>query len=1060
MNSSTQELPSNLPELSIDAVVRSIGVSSGRPLLLFLGAGASMSSGMPTASQCIWEWKRQIFLTNNPGLEEQFSELSLLSVRERIQAWLDRQRRFPRNGDPDEYGFFIEDCFARGDDRRAFFERWVKASNPHAGYVLLAQLAKAGLVSSVWTTNFDGLAARAAAAAGVTPIEIGIDCQHRLYRAAGQNELACISLHGDYRYDQLKNTSTEISNQEAALRAALVTALRTHRVLVCGYSGRDASVMAAFQEAYSQNAADRSPLFWTEYGDAQPAKAVVDLLSATGGGDPHAFHVPGVSFDDLMRRLALHVVDGEARTRIAQIVNRYRTEPVDQRTAYSLPSLPVTGLVKSNALPLTPPGELIQFDLHKWPDPGTVWSTLRETGDKYGFVAAPFRGKVYAFATPDQVIGAFGSNINGSLERVSVNDEDLRYEDGTAVQLIRRATVLALSKNAGCRSDGDACVWDNELWNKETVGGVVWRVHDAVLLQIRTLGSKLALVLKPTLYVSDPTGQAAPKEIERAIKVKVLGYQHNKEFNEATEKWRKRLLSKRDTAVRFPDVDGGMTFLISPSPIFARVTDERADTIKLNAVQERIASQIGIQIPEPQLVFARAAGPGKATDIHPVRGLVTNRPFDSNLSDHGIASTLRLGVIAPKKDVRRVYEYLKGLQAAIDPSKHDIDYLPRFPGFSSAFKCALEIPEPGHPAFVDLPEPTDDSPHSSRLLGSQISAAISALKAAQAPNVTVIYIPQRWHALRGFNLDNEQFDLHDFVKSAAIPIGCATQFLEEDTLNNPQQCRVRWWLSLASYVKAMRTPWALTSLDKDSAFVGLGFSVRQKTGNKGHVVLGCSHLYSPNGQGLQFRLTKIENPILRRDNPFMSFEDARRLGESIRQLFFEAHLRLPKRVVIHKQTPYLKEERAGLQAGLEGVECVELLQVFVDDSLRYVASKPNQHGGFDIHNYPIRRGTTLIVDDHTSLLWVHGASTALNPRLTYYQGKRRIPAPLVVRRHAGTSDLMLIAEEILGLSKMNFNSFDLYGQLPATIETSRRVARIGSLLDRYTDRSYDYRLFM
>ncbi|WP_174464471.1 hypothetical protein [Paraburkholderia ferrariae] len=54
---------------------------------------------------------------------------------------------------------------------------------------------------------------------------------------------------------------------------------------------------------------------------------------------------------------------------------------------------------------------------------------------------------------------------------------------------------------------------------------------------------------------------------------------------------------------------------------------------------------------------------------------------------------------------------------------------------------------------------------------------------------------------------------------------------------------------------------------------------------------------------------------------------------------------------------------------------------------------------------------------------------------------------------------MTLAEEVLGFSKMNFNGFDLYGQLPATIETSRRVAGIGALLDRFADRSYDYRLF-
>src|SRR5258708_1467503 len=82
--------------LSLDAFVRSIGVRRAAPLALFLGAGASTSSGLPSAQTCIWEWKRQIFLTNNPGLEEQFAELSLDGVRRRIQQWLDRQGIYPK----------------------------------------------------------------------------------------------------------------------------------------------------------------------------------------------------------------------------------------------------------------------------------------------------------------------------------------------------------------------------------------------------------------------------------------------------------------------------------------------------------------------------------------------------------------------------------------------------------------------------------------------------------------------------------------------------------------------------------------------------------------------------------------------------------------------------------------------------------------------------------------------------------------------------------------------------------------------------------------------------
>src|SRR5207237_894645 len=64
--------------LSLDAFVRSIGVQRS-PFEFFLGAGASTTSGIPSAEMCIWEWKRQIFLTNNPGLEDQFAASTRLS---------------------------------------------------------------------------------------------------------------------------------------------------------------------------------------------------------------------------------------------------------------------------------------------------------------------------------------------------------------------------------------------------------------------------------------------------------------------------------------------------------------------------------------------------------------------------------------------------------------------------------------------------------------------------------------------------------------------------------------------------------------------------------------------------------------------------------------------------------------------------------------------------------------------------------------------------------------------------------------------------------------------
>src|SRR5439155_11368065 len=89
----------------------------------------------------------------------------------------------------------------------------------------------------------------------------------------------------------------------------------------------------------------------------------------------------------------------------------------------------------------------------------------------------------------------------------------------------------------------------------------------------------------------------------------------------------------------------------------------------------------------------------------------------------------------------------------------------------------------------------------------------------------IVFIPTRWIKWRTFETESERFDLHNFVKAFCVPQGIATQFLEESTLHDNLQWRIRGWLSLAVYVKSMRTPWVLESLDNDSAYVGLGMSL-------------------------------------------------------------------------------------------------------------------------------------------------------------------------------------------------------------------------------------------
>lgn len=70
------------------------------------------------------------------------------------------------------------------------------------------------------------------------------------------------------------------------------------------------------------------------------------------------------------------------------------------------------------------------------------------------------------------------------------------------------------------------------------------------------------------------------------------------------------------------------------------------------------------------------------------------------------------------------------------------------------------------------------------------------------------------------------------------------------------------------------------------------------------IVLGCSHIYNAKGQGLRYKLSKVEQPQFDgKKNPYLTYEEAFKFGITIRELFVKSMDKLPRRVVIHKRTP-------------------------------------------------------------------------------------------------------------------------------------------------------------
>jgi len=1033
--------------LSLDAFVRSLAVNRGRPVCFLLGAGASISSGMPSAERCIWEWKKEIFVTNNSTLREAVGELSLPGTKQRIQRWLDQRGNYPAAGHPDEYSFYAKECYPTGQDRRVFFQSYVAKAKPHIGYRLLPLLAKASLVRSVWTTNFDGLVPRASAAADLICIEIGVDTPHRAVRPQAEGELRAISMHGDYRYDNLKNTGAELQQQEAALRKELLHELQDYDLVVLGYSGRDASIMDVFREAYAGTSPCR--LFWCGFG-SDVSSPVEDLIVTARAAGKDAFYISTEGFDDLISRLALCQLEGELLISAKALLDA-AAEPAGVPAAFTVPENPATALVKSNAYPLTFPSHALKLELEIPPGENRRhWLDDRLPPEK-GALVSMDEGAL-AFADSAEIQKAFGAALRSSPVAAAISEEDLAT-DGRIRSLFRRALVQSVASRIGAMTDGSRRLWEAAPNRDHTLANIKYRVHRAVSIRLESIGGKPHVALMPEVVVTTLDGALADIESSKLIRNAVYGYQHNAVFDSDLKYWTHKI-SDLDVPAK-----GGGVFKIGRAPIYAGLFQKQRSALPQE--MQRHAKQRGLVISDADLLFSSSNGKIEVRNPNPLKGLVENKPWDFQLTTSGLSSSVEMSAICPVQDAAKLKRFLNQFQERSEPAKRERDYLQDFPGFSAAFGLPLTYPNRGESGWIDLDDVVaGDALTSAKQLAHRICKALDVIRSIRPGAIAAIFVPTRWAEYEKIETDTELFDLHHFLKAYAARHGQSTQFIREKTTISPQPCRVRWWLSLALYAKALRTPWRLDCLDDETAFVGIGYSIDSGAARGNHVLLGCSHLYNARGEGLQFRLGRIEAPIIRGRNPFMSVDDARRTGETIRQLFFDAKMRLPTRVVVHKRTPFTEHEQRGFLQGLEGVPNVELIELTIEESLRFLASKMS-NGRPEIDKFPIPRGAVVILDKTSALLWVHGVTpSAMNPKWKYYQGKRRIPTPLLIRRYRGQSDITQVATEILGLSKMNWNTFDYYSRLPATLDSASAIAKVGSYLSSFNSAPYDYRLLI
>jgi hypothetical protein len=158
------------------------------------------------------------------------------------------------------------------------------------------------------------------------------------------------------------------------------------------------------------------------------------------------------------------------------------------------------------------------------------------------------------------------------------------------------------------------------------------------------------------------------------------------------------------------------------------------------------------------------------------------------------------------------------------------------------------------------------------------------------------------------------------------------------------------------------------------------------------------------------------------------------------------HSQPPTRVVVHKWSRYFDEEREGFldAIGAAGISSYDLV-TFGDRDLRF----------FRAGAEPVIRGTQISLTPDNVLLYTRGYV----PYSSEYSGMR-VPRPIELVEHYGSSSKRRLCEEILALTKLDWNSAVFAQKEPITTAFSEDVGRVLAEIPPGVQPRTTYRFYM
>jgi hypothetical protein len=275
-------------------------------------------------------------------------------------------------------------------------------------------------------------------------------------------------------------------------------------------------------------------------------------------------------------------------------------------------------------------------------------------------------------------------------------------------------------------------------------------------------------------------------------------------------------------------------------------------------------------------------------------------------------------------------------------------------------------------------------------------------------------------------------DLRRALKSLAMKYRMPTQLVREKTTDGKSEdypSEIAWDFFTALYYKAGGLPWGPVGLAPSSCYIGISF-FRPLDEDDSLVQTSLVQAFDEHGDGLVLRGQDFRwDPARERSrSPHLSGDHAEWLMNMALDRYKLEMEQAPQRVVIHKTSRFLDDERVGFEKVLRNsVAKYDLVTLSPDSTVRL----------FPLNQYPPLRGTRFSVGE-----WDYLYTNGFSADLQQFHGNH-VPSPLRLTEHFGRdTERSVLLKEILILSKMNWNSSRMGGLLPVDLNFARRVGEI------------------